>query len=400
MSPEPAVLVESISKTYRLGVERTALGRLISRGQPHDLHRALSDLSFSITPGEVVGVLGRNGAGKSTLLKILSRITRPDQGRVTILGRVGSLLEVGTGFHPELTGHENIFLNGAVLGMKRKEIARHFDDIVDFAGVSAFLGTPVKRYSSGMYVRLAFAVAAYLETEVLLVDEVLAVGDAQFQARCLGRMRDVSQEGRTVLFVSHNHVAIEALCPRSIYLKDGSLAFDGPTREALGAYLSSGDDGAQTAGIIDLPAVTADPRAPDLEKLVIAGAEGRATSQLLLGESTTFTLIGTGIDHQKMVVGLRITTELGVPVLGVNTAQRAARSISDPTRVVFGFDRLPLTPGAYRLDVAVITRGSGEILSQWASVGQFFVEPADVFGTGYEVARTEGPLLPDHFWLG
>jgi len=201
---------------------------------------ALKDVSFEIKHGEVVGIIGRNGAGKSTLLKILSRITRPTEGYVNIRGRVGSLLEVGTGFHPELTGRENIYLNGAVLGMRRAEIQRKFDEIVAFAETEQFIDTPVKRYSSGMYVRLAFAVAAHLEPEVLVVDEVLAVGDASFQKKCLAKLENVGQAGRTVFFVSHNIQSIQRLCQRAILLDGGRVMSDGPAHEVTGRYLSSG----------------------------------------------------------------------------------------------------------------------------------------------------------------
>ena len=205
----------------------------------HEDFWALKDVSFEVSQGEVVGIIGRNGAGKSTLLKILSRITEPTTGRVRIRGRVASLLEVGTGFHPELTGRENVFLNGAILGMSREEIKRKFDEIVAFAEVEQFLDTPVKRYSSGMYVRLAFAVAAHLEPEILIIDEVLAVGDYEFQRRCLGKMNQVARGGRTVLFVSHNMTAIEELCPQSILLKNGSIERSGSTQQVVGHYLSS-----------------------------------------------------------------------------------------------------------------------------------------------------------------
>jgi len=197
---------------------------------------ALENVSFDVTEGEVVGIIGRNGAGKSTLLKILSRITQPTHGRAEIFGRVGALLEVGTGFHPELTGRENIFLSGAILGMRKAEIARQFDAIVDFAEVEQFIDTPIKRYSSGMYTRLAFAVAAHLEPEILLVDEVLAVGDASFQKKCLGKMEDVAGEGRTVFFVSHNTQAVRQLCSRGILLEHGRIVADGPTDSTLGIY--------------------------------------------------------------------------------------------------------------------------------------------------------------------
>lgn len=219
-------------------------GKAIIQGDEVEEFWALKDVSFEINQGDRIGIIGRNGAGKSTLLKILSRITEPTSGRISIQGRVASLLEVGTGFHPELTGRENIFLNGAILGMGRKEIQRKFDEIVDFAEVERFLDTPVKRYSSGMYVRLAFAVAAHLEPEILIVDEVLAVGDAQFQKKCLGKMEDVGKEGRTVIFVSHNMASIISLCERCIVLGNGRIMHSGPSGDAVKIYLGGG---AQTA---------------------------------------------------------------------------------------------------------------------------------------------------------
>jgi lipopolysaccharide transport system ATP-binding protein len=248
-----AISVEGLSKYYRIGQYRNAYGtlrdslaaathRIVRRGrvEPHKDIWALHNVSFEVPEGEVLGIVGRNGAGKSTLLKILTRITTPTEGQATIRGRVGSLLEVGTGFHPELTGRENVFLNGAVLGMKRREIARKFSEIVEFSGVENFIDTPVKRYSSGMSVRLAFAVAAHLEPEILLVDEVLAVGDAEFQRRCLGRMEDLSQSGRTVLFVSHNMQAVAQLCNRAIWLERGETMEDGPSGDVVASYLQAG----------------------------------------------------------------------------------------------------------------------------------------------------------------
>jgi len=207
------------------------------RGNGSQKFWALKDINFEVMPGEVVGIIGRNGAGKSTLLKILSRITEPTTGKVDLYGRVGSLLEVGTGFHPELTGRENIYLNGAILGMKHDEISKKFDEIVDFAEIEEFLDTPVKRYSSGMYMRLAFGVAAHLEPEVLMVDEVLAVGDAQFQKKCLKKMKDVGEHGRTVLFVSHDMQAMSRLCGRVIWLSSGNVMEDGATETVIGSYL-------------------------------------------------------------------------------------------------------------------------------------------------------------------
>jgi lipopolysaccharide transport system ATP-binding protein len=220
-------------------------GRQIVQGDEVEQFWALKDVSFEVKRGEAVGIIGRNGAGKSTLLKILSRITEPTEGRVTIRGRVASLLEVGTGFHPELTGRENIYLNGAILGMRRAEIDRKFDEIVAFAEVERFLDTPVKRYSSGMYVRLAFAVAAHLEPEILIVDEVLAVGDVDFHKKCLGKMSEVAGGGRTILFVSHNLAAIEALCPRSLYLFSGALLKDSSSEAVIASYLTQSRDASQ-----------------------------------------------------------------------------------------------------------------------------------------------------------
>jgi len=235
---KPIIRIENLSKQYRLGVQqRPAYGtlrdvlvgaarsplKLLKRGEGSrgETIWALREVGFEVQPGEVVGIVGRNGAGKSTLLKVLSRVTEPTQGRVELYGRVGSLLEVGTGFHPELTGRENIYLNGAVLGMKRAVIARQFDEIVAFSEIGKFIDTPVKRYSSGMYMRLAFAVAAHLEPEVLIVDEVLAVGDVAFQRKCMGKMGNIAHEGRTVIFVSHNTTAIQGLCSRVGWTKDG-----------------------------------------------------------------------------------------------------------------------------------------------------------------------------------
>ena len=249
------IKVEHLSKKFIIGHEQkesyTALRDVVARSAKKvfsftrgaaktayttEEFWALKNINFHISQGDRVGIIGRNGAGKSTLLKILSRITEPSSGSVRIRGRVASLLEVGTGFHPELTGRENIFLNGAILGMSRAEIKRKFDEIVAFAEVEKFLDTPVKRYSSGMYVRLAFAVAAHLEPEILIVDEVLAVGDAQFQKKCLGKMQTVSAEGRTVLFVSHNMTAIKSLCSKGVFLKDGQISLDGPIDEAINNY--------------------------------------------------------------------------------------------------------------------------------------------------------------------
>jgi len=254
----PAIQVAGLSKLYRIGEKQEkyktlrasvtdsfrrsarGLSRVVRRNghrpSPERSIWALKDLSFQVEPGEVLGIIGRNGAGKSTLLKLLSRITEPTEGYADIDGRVGSLLEVGTGFHPELTGRENIYLNGSILGMKRAEIEEKFDAMIDFAEIPKFIDTPVKHYSSGMYLRLAFAVAAHLEPEIMLVDEVLAVGDAEFQKKCLGKMRDVAHGGRTILFVSHNMEALLSLCSRCIVLRDGGLAYEGTPEDSVNFY--------------------------------------------------------------------------------------------------------------------------------------------------------------------
>ena len=268
-----AIRVEHLAKRYQIGrvqqrhdtlrdqLTDSVKGLFRRRGQPvenADWIWALKDLSFDVDRGEAVGIIGTNGAGKSTLLKLLSRITEPTSGRAEIHGRVGTLLEVGTGFHQELTGRENIYLNGAILGMHRTEIARKFDEIVSFAEVDKFIDTPVKRFSSGMYVRLAFAVAAYLEPEILVVDEVLAVGDAAFQKKCLGKLDEVTHEGRTVLFVSHNMTAVGRLCPRVIWLEQGALVATGSSQAVISRYLTAAEPLALQRHWSDLSAAPGD----------------------------------------------------------------------------------------------------------------------------------------------
>jgi lipopolysaccharide transport system ATP-binding protein len=278
-------LRESLTEVFK-GAGRRFFGR--SRGTQTPGPRqiwALKDVSFDVKPGEVLGIIGRNGAGKSTLLKVLSRITKPTTGEIDIQGRVGSLLEVGTGFHPELTGRENIFLNGAILGMSRREVTGKFDEIVDFAEIGPFLDTPVKRYSSGMYTRLAFAVASHLEPEVLVVDEVLAVGDMAFQKKCLGKMGQVSRQGRTVLFVSHNMTAIKSLCTRAILVEGGKIELDGDVDEVVNRYLTAGTTMSRT-GIIPETA----PRQQDVpgealfRSVQLTDLEGREVNQLYFGQ--------------------------------------------------------------------------------------------------------------------
>ena len=286
----PIISVRQLGKSYRLGATlahntlrdqiAAGIGRLFrSKVRPDnegEVFWALQDVSFDVAPGEVVGIIGRNGAGKSTLLKILSQITEPSVGEVRVRGRLASLLEVGTGFHPELSGRENVFLNGAILGMTKAEIARKFDEIVAFAGVEKFLDTPVKRYSSGMYVRLAFAVAAHLDPEILVIDEVLAVGDASFQRKCLDKMQSVSEQGRTVLFVSHNVSAITRLCPRAILLDAGRVLEDGPSHKVVTQYLGSGS-GAMAERLWPDPAKAPADHVVRLRRVSIQNEQGEVT---------------------------------------------------------------------------------------------------------------------------
>ena len=330
---------------------------------------ALRDISFEIGRGEVVGIIGRNGAGKSTLLKILSQITEPTSGEIDLHGRVGSLLEVGTGFHPELTGRENIFLNGAILGMHRREIITQFDAIVDFAGIEQFLDTPVKRYSSGMYVRLAFAVAAHLNPEILIVDEVLAVGDAEFQKKCLGKMQDVAQSGRTVLFVSHNLQAVSLLCEKGLLLSRGRLAFFGGVDEAIDAYVGSwsAQDTAGNAGDLRRPGsgelrfVCVKPEKDYFHSGEPKAFHYRIERQRPGGER--FYLSAHVVNHQGVVV-----------------AQADSRLVDHwlpPGEQFEGTFRLLspwLKPGAYRLDLFICAAGIGKV-DEWEGAATMHISP-------------------------
>jgi lipopolysaccharide transport system ATP-binding protein len=319
--------VEGIGKRYRIGggrrhdTLRDAIAdrarRLVGRGGPKPAPAefwALREVSFDVKEGEVVGIVGRNGAGKSTLLKIVSRITPPTEGRVRLNGRVASLLEVGTGFHPELTGRENIFLNGAILGMTRQEIRKKFDEIVAFSEVEKFLDTPVKHYSSGMYVRLAFAVAAHLEPEILIVDEVLAVGDTGFQKKCLGKMGEVAKGGRTVLFVSHNMAAVQKLCGRTVLLNDGRLLTQGDTDAVITEYVRSFQPSTQP--VVELDGRTQADADARPTRLRLFGRGGRPTAQFLIGEPWTVVLeFQASRSLRSVIAGIGVTTMEGVPVV-------------------------------------------------------------------------------------
>lgn len=374
---EPIIKVQALSKKYLIGHEAqqeryTALRDVISKktrtllrttknlikgeqilhGDSVEEFWALKDVSFDIGRGEVVGIIGRNGAGKSTLLKILSRITEPTVGKIEIYGKVSSLLEVGTGFHPELTGRENIFLNGAILGMSRVEIRKKFDEIVTFAEVEKFLDTPVKRYSSGMYVRLAFAVAAHLEPDILVVDEVLAVGDAGFQKKCLGKMGEVSKNGRTVLFVSHNMGAIASLCSRAIFLERGEIVSSGNTREILDQYQKKDYSNSQKT----INCLTFRRGGDFGEKLKIAKIEWLSELPLINSERVhgriTFEVIQ---DVEEVALGIGFSTIEGVRILtyetdfqdGFRPSFKAGKSYA----VDFIVDELCLAPGIYGIDI-------------------------------------------------
>lgn len=322
---------------------------------------ALRDINFEIAQGEKVGVVGRNGAGKSTLLKILSRITPPTHGRVTLHGRVASLLEVGTGFHPELTGRENIFLNGSILGMRRQEVRKRFDQIVEFAEIDRFLDTPVKRYSSGMYTRLAFAVAAHLDSDILLLDEVLAVGDALFQKKCLSRIDDLKSAGRTVLLVSHNMASIQAVCDRAILLENGRLEMDAPVEKTIERYLK----GVSLASSNSLP-VEHMPRADDLGKDVriidcdLLNAEGESTNKLLFGEAFSIKLKIRGarsLPHATLLVEIdTVRSTECLTTLAVDYDELAEEPSKDELEIAVTVSDLTLGPGLYSI-VPGIRRG-------------------------------------------
>ena len=338
------------------------LKRLSGKANPEERIWALKDVSFQVKEGEVVGIIGRNGAGKSTLLKILSRITAPTQGHVKMHGRVSSLLEVGTGFHPELTGRENIYLNGAILGMSHAEIGQKFDEIVEFSGVERFLDTPVKRYSSGMSVRLAFGVAAHLEPEILLVDEVLAVGDVEFQKKCLNKLGDLAGGGRTVVFVSHSMRAISHLCQRGIVLSSGTVTHDEGVQEAIRHYLAAG--ARESEGYIDLeacPPVTARGNQEAVfTSFRLRNSIGQTTAQLGFGEAMT---VEVSLESSRLltgtVFGFSFVSADGRELQGTAAQDGGIESVIPAGRSGFEclIDPMILTPGTYYLRAAIYRPG-------------------------------------------
>lgn len=414
-----AIRVEGLGKMYRLGATqnrrrystirdqlttgaKTTLRKLLRRGRrrtadPGQLLWALQDVSFEVKRGEVVGIIGRNGAGKSTLLKILSKITEPTEGGADIYGRVGSLLEVGTGFNPELTGRENIYLNGAILGMKRAEIARKFDEIVAFAEVEKFLDTPAKRYSSGMYTRLAFAVAAHLEPEILVVDEVLAVGDLQFQKKCLGKMGDVAKDGRTVIFVSHNLAQISRLCTRGVVLDRGRVITAAPIGDAVSAYLTAQKSAMVSHKIMsNLRNVEYDISIVSYRVTGPSGGGMPATGQECCLEVT----LRFGRELRNPDIFLAIYSTDGVELIRVSTStisgMDTGRCIGDVT-FSLSIPWLPLAGGDYDLYTAVTIPDIVHLI-QPAQIGTFTVEPGDPYKTGLEFGRRYGVLAVPHSW--
>jgi ABC-type polysaccharide/polyol phosphate transport system ATPase subunit len=348
-------------------IARNPLGLFGRRGEPETTFWALRGVSFDVKAGGVVGIIGRNGAGKSTLLKILSRITEPSEGGADIYGRVGSLLEVGTGFHPELTGRENAYLNGAILGMGRSEIARKFDEIVSFAEVEKFIDTPVKFYSSGMYMRLAFAVAAHLEPEILIVDEVLAVGDATFQKKCLGKMGDVARGGRTVLFVSHNIQAVQTLCHTVVHLRAGAVVAHGPTEEIVSVYVRDSDGRGRAAG-------EGQRLGPDLELCAMALSPGTPR----LGESATLSIRLRALEDltlESWAVLIHSITDVRVAIIDLRSEQGALRAKAGQiVSVVVDVARIDLVEGEYKLGLYIKTRMT---TGNFPELGVFEVAPPE-----------------------
>jgi len=410
MRSELAIQAEGVSKQYRLGRLQGGYDllteRLVSRLRGGTGERAsrefwaLEDVGFEVAHGETFGILGRNGAGKSTMLKILSRVTPPTRGRVTVRGRVGALLEVGTGFNMELTGRENVFLNGAILGMRRGEITRKFDDIVEFAEVQKFIDTPVKRYSSGMYLRLAFSVAAHLEPDVLIVDEVLAVGDAAFQRKCLGKMGDVTREGRTVVFVSHNTAAVENLCQKAMVLEQGRVVFHGEVKEAIGVYMTQ---------VLSTVTATSLAERTDrggsgalrLTRFHLEDEDGNPVVGARTGESATLVFgyeCPSGSPQRNVTVSFAIHTASGAPLIlhRTNFTGQDFEHVAPRGEIRCTIPRFPLVPGTYL--VATYVEVGGELADHLTVGAQLDAEPGDFFGTGHTGVAGHSPFLVEGTW--
>ncbi len=410
-----AIKAENISKQYRLGEVGTGtithdLNRFWAKlrgkedpylkiGEANDRSRkgdseyvwSLRDINFEIEQGDAVGIIGRNGAGKSTLLKLLSKVTKPTTGSFKVNGRIASLLEVGTGFNPEMTGRENIYLNGAILGMRKHEIDRKFDEIVDFSGVERYIDTPVKRYSSGMYVRLAFAVAAHLESEILIVDEVLAVGDAEFQKKCLGKMGDVSKgEGRTVLFVSHNMGAIQNLCNKGMVMNSGRIMFDGNVENSIHEYLKFNSE---ENGIINFENRKGSGRVK-LKDILIYGEEINKKPQIGKPFTLEFTIENPEhLDFSQIRYDVRIDDELGNKILWLSTILQKATPQIQGNKIIFKIDKLLLNEGVYYIDSWISIKAQ---LSDWIeNVTSFEVLANDFYKTGKSVPTKLSKIITE-----
>ena len=418
-----AIRVENLSKKYKIGVLKNrhdtlrdhlvhSVKSLFSRNghpsfqpstlnrQPSDILWALNDVSFEVKKGEVIGIVGGNGAGKSTLLKILSRITEPTKGRAEVYGRIGSLLEVGTGFHPELTGRENIYLNGAILGMKKTEINRRFDEIVAFAEIEKFIDTPVKRYSSGMYVRLGFAVAAHMETEILMVDEVLSVGDVTFQKKCLGKMDEVAHVGKTVLFVSHAMAAIQQLCPSAILIASGRLVEQGPTEQVVSKYLNNASCSEDGDFDFSNHAARLVKQSPVIKRLTLLSKDGIPTSRFYPGDAFIAELT---IEPRSPIrdprVALAIEDSFGRRITTVASYFQDSKvgDIRTPCRIRCTLPQLHLGSGRYLLSVS-IGDGYGGMLDGLENAAWFEVGWQNNYGTGEAYHSIYGPVLTPSTW--
>ena len=416
-----AIRADQLSKQYKIGLAKPRHDTLrdqltegfisVFRSNSHgtanrqssdssDTIWALKDISFEIKHGEVVGVIGRNGAGKSTLLKILSRITDPTMGRAEIYGRVGSLLEVGTGFHGELTGRENIYLNGAILGMKKREIDKQFDEIVAFSEVEQFIDTPVKRYSSGMQVRLAFAVAAHLEPEVLIVDEVLAVGDAAFQKKCLGKMDDVAKKGRTVLFVSHNMLAVKHLCGRALLLAAGRSVVDDGSEVVIGRYLDNISAHSSTA-LSERTDREGDQRIKFLDYKLLDRCGNEKAAPIVAGQDVKIAFLYESKARQPLrsvhvALGINGKYEERLIHLSTNVSDQDFAEIPSKGVIICHIPRLPLQPGKYTFNL--YSTVSGEISDWIQDAGGFDVIYGDFFGSGRLPPEDGSSFLAQHSW--
>jgi lipopolysaccharide transport system ATP-binding protein len=407
MPSDIAVSVRHVSKSYTISHDGEKPRTLVEAGfrwLKNPLRRstketfwALNDVSFDIKKGDVVGIIGRNGAGKSTLLKILSRITEPTAGEIHVFGRVGSLLEVGTGFHPDLTGRENVFLNGAILGMTKAEIRRQFDAIVDFAGVEKFLDTPVKRYSSGMYVRLAFAVAAHLKSDILIVDEVLAVGDAEFQRKCMAKIKGVAEEGRTVLFVSHSITAVQNLCNQAILLVTGRVAIAGNVPGVVEAYRAAGED----SGGVELRLRTdrLGDQVARVEQIQLLDTNGAPLVAVNRGSPFVLRLTGTA---REAIGNISASIDIDAPDGTRLTSLFSGFQLKsfDLRRGAFQLDcqveGLPLRPAEYSLNVFLCShRGHHDFVTR---AGSFEVGDVDFYKTGILPEQAHGPIMPAFQW--